>query len=216
MPFSFKFCILFKEMLSLLKQYRNMNQLPENTITFNEIWLKFSHPVKDFIRNKTHNADVTDDILQEVFIKIHQNLSLLKDEERVAGWVFQIARNTVLNYFRTQKKQLENQEFYQQPTEGENQFKENDLNEIVGIWLEEFKKDLDPKYREALQLVDIEGITQIELAQRLGISVSGAKSRVQRGREQLKQKLIGCCPVKTDQYGNILEIQHNSSKCICA
>jgi RNA polymerase sigma-70 factor, ECF subfamily len=190
-----------------------MIQTLENTITFNEIWLKFSHPVKDFIRNQTHSADVTDDILQEVFIKIHQNLHLLRDEERVAGWVFQIARNTVLNYFRTQKKQLENQEFHQFEIEGESYFKENNLNEMVGIWLEEFKKDLDPKYREALQLVDIEGITQVELANRLGISISGAKSRVQRGREQLKQKLIDCCPVKTDQYGNIIEIQSKDGSC---
>ena len=192
-----------------------MNQILENTLTFNEIWLKFSHPVKDFIRNQTNNADVTDDILQEVFIKIHQNLHLLRDEERVAGWVFQIARNTVLNYFRTQKRNLENQAFHQVETEGENLFKENNLNEIVGIWLEEFKKDLDPKYQEALQLVDIEGITQVELANRLGISVSGAKSRVQRGREQLKQKLIDCCPVKTDQYGNILEIRTKNGDCVC-
>lgn len=192
-----------------------MNQTLENTITFNEIWLKFSHPVKDFIRNKTHNSDVADDILQEIFIKIHQNLHLLRDEERVAGWVFQIARNTVLNYFRMQKKNLENQEFHQRETEEESYFKENNLNEMVGIWLGEFKKDLDPKYQEALQLVDIEGITQIELAHRLGISVSGAKSRVQRGREQLKQKLIDCCPVKTDQYGNILEIQSKGRNCVC-
>ena len=191
-----------------------MNPTIENTITFNEIWLKFSHPVKDFIRNQTHNSDVTDDILQEVFIKIHQNLHLLRDEERVASWVFQIARNTVLNYFRSQKKHLENQESHQQATEEENHFKENNLNEMVGIWLEEFKKDLDPKYQEALQLVDIEGITQVELANRLGISVSGAKSRVQRGREQLKQKLIDCCPVKTDQYGNILEIKRKNGDCV--
>ena len=190
-----------------------MNQTLENTITFNEIWLKFSHPVKDFIRNQTHNSDVTDDILQEVFIKIHQNLHLLRDEERVAGWVFQIARNTVLNYFRSQKKQLENQESHQQSAEEESYFKENNLNEMVGIWLEEFKKDLDPKYQEALQLVDIEGITQVELANRLGISVSGAKSRVQRGREQLKQKLVDCCPVKTDQYGNIIEIKRKDGSC---
>ena len=192
-----------------------MNKSLENTITFNEIWLKFSHPVKDFIRNQTHNSDVTDDILQEVFIKIHQNLHLLRDKERVAGWIFQIARNTVLNYFRTQKRNLENHAFHQVETEGENLFKENNLNEIVGIWLEEFKKDLDPKYQEALQLVDIEGITQVELANRLGISVSGAKSRVQRGREQLKQKLIDCCPVKTDQYGNVLEIRSKNGDCIC-
>ena len=192
-----------------------MNQTLENTITFNEIWLKFSHPVKDFIRNKTHNSDVADDILQEIFIKIHQNLHLLRDKERVAGWVFQIARNTVLNYFRMQKKNLENQEFHQRETEEESYFKENNLNEMVEIWLGEFKKDLDPKYQEALQLVDIEGITQIELAHRLGISVSGAKSRVQRGREQLKQKLIDCCPVKTDQYGNILEIKSKGRNCVC-
>jgi len=192
-----------------------MNQTLKNTVTFNEIWIKFSHPVKDFIRNQTHKADVTDDILQEVFIKIHQNLHLLRDEERVAGWVFQIARNTVLNYFRTQKKNLENQRFHQRETEGESYFKENDLNEMVGNWLEKFKKDLAPKYQEALQLVDIEGITQVELANRLGISVSGAKSRVQRGREQLKQKLVDCCPVKTDQYGNILEIQSKNGNCTC-
>jgi RNA polymerase sigma-70 factor, ECF subfamily len=206
---------LFKDFCVFQEIDFKMNPTLENTITFNEIWLKFSHPVKDFIRNQTHNSDVTDDILQEVFIKIHQNLHLLRDEERVAGWVFQIARNTVLNYFRTQKKHLENQEFHQRETEGESYFKENNLNEIVGIWLEEFKKDLDSKYQEALQLVDIEGITQVELAHRLGISVSGAKSRVQRGREQLKQKLIDCCPVKTDQYGNIIEIQNRNRDCVC-
>lgn len=186
-----------------------------NTITFNEIWLKFSHPVKDFIRHQTHNSDITDDLLQEVFIKIHQNLHLLREEEKVAGWVFQIARNTVLNYFRSQKRNLENQELFVTENESQNAFKENNLNEMVGIWLEEFKKDLAPKYREAIQLVDIEGISQVELANRLGISVSGAKSRVQRGREQLKQKLIDCCPVKTDQYGNIVEIQHKNGDCIC-
>jgi RNA polymerase sigma-70 factor (ECF subfamily) len=213
MPFYLNFASFYR-LLRLLENRFTMNQTLENTITFNEIWLKFSHPVKDFIRNQTHNSNATDDILQEVFIKIHQNLHLLRDEERVAGWVFQIARNTVLNYFRTQKKQVENQEFNLQETEEDSFFKENNLNEIVAIWLEQFKKDLDPKYQEALQLVDIEGITQVELAHRLGISVSGAKSRVQRGRQQLKQKLVDCCPVKTDQYGNILEIQNGNGGCI--
>lgn len=191
-----------------------MTETSEHTITFNEIWLKFSHPVKDYIRKQTHNADITDDLLQDVFIKIHQNLHLLREEERVAGWVFQIARNTVLNYFRSQKRHLEDKELTDSKTEDE-PFKENNFNEMVGLWLKEFKKDLDPKYQEALQLVDIEGISQVELAHRLGISVSGAKSRVQRGREQLKQKLIDCCPVKTDQYGNILEIQTKTGECLC-
>jgi RNA polymerase sigma-70 factor, ECF subfamily len=117
--------------------------------------------------------------------------------------------------FRYQKKNLENQALHQKESETESYFKENNLNEIVGFWLEEFKKNLAPKYQEALQLVDIEGISQIELANRLGISVSGAKSRVQRGREQLKQKLVDCCPVKTDQYGNIIEIKNRDGDCVC-
>jgi RNA polymerase sigma-70 factor, ECF subfamily len=69
-----------------------MNQIIENNISFNEIWIKYSHSVKDFIRNQTNNADVTDDLLQEIFIKIHQNLHLLRDEERVSGWVFVIKK----------------------------------------------------------------------------------------------------------------------------
>ena len=106
----------------------------------------------------------------------------------------------------------------------ENEFVKCELDDGLSLlrhrWLkepsaEEFKKNLAPKYQEALQLVDIEGITQVELAHRLGISISGAKSRVQRGRQQLKQKLIDCCPVKTDQYGNILEIEHKNGQCGC-
>jgi RNA polymerase sigma-70 factor, ECF subfamily len=182
---------------------------------FNQIWLQFSHSVRDFIQKQTHDSDVSDDLLQEVFIKIHQNLHLLREEEKLAGWVFQIARNVVLNYFRSRKRALEKESFIHIQNSNEITFKENNLNELVGLWLTEFKKELDPKYQEALQLVDIEGITQTELANRLGISVSGAKSRVQRGREQLKQKLIDCCPVKTDQYGNIIEIRSKNGDCIC-
>jgi RNA polymerase sigma-70 factor, ECF subfamily len=182
---------------------------------FNQIWLQFSHPVRDFIQKQTRDSDVSDDLLQEVFIKIHQNLHLLREEEKLAGWVFQIARNVVLNYFRSRKRALEKESFIHIQNSNEITFKENNLNELVGLWLTEFKKELDLKYQEALQLVDIEGITQTELANRLGISVSGAKSRVQRGREQLKQKLIDCCPVKTDQYGNIIEIRSKNGDCIC-
>lgn len=187
-----------------------------NKVKFNDIWLNFSRPVKEFIRNQTHNSDITDDLLQEVFIKIHQHLSQLQDEERLAGWVFQIARNTVLNYFRDKKNHLakENDEYLNNLEE--TYFNENGLNTMVANWLESFRKELDPKYQDALRLVDIEGLTQVQLAAKLGISVSGAKSRVQRGREQLKQKLMDCCPVKVDAYGNIVEVKRQSGECLCA
>lgn len=187
-----------------------------NKVKFNDIWLNFSRPVKEFIRNQTHNSDITDDLLQEVFIKIHQHLSQLQDEERLAGWVFQIARNTVLNYFRDKKNHLAKEHDEYLNNLEETYFNENELNTMVANWLESFRKELDPKYQEALRLVDIEGLTQVQLAAKLGISVSGAKSRVQRGREQLKQKLMDCCPVKVDAYGNIVEVKRQSGECLCA
>lgn len=185
-------------------------------IKFNQIWLDFSKPVKEFIRNQTHNAEVTDDLLQEVFIKIHQHLHELREEERLAGWVFQIARNTALNYFRSKKRALEQEDTVYQNNLEQTYFSENELNTMVAQWLEHFRQDLDPKYEEALRLVDIEGLSQVQLAEKLGISVSGAKSRVQRGREQLKQKLMDCCPVKVDAYGNIIEIRNKKGECLCA
>ncbi len=188
---------------------------PTKTMKFNQIWLDFSKPVKEFIRSQTHNAEVTDDILQDVFIKIHQHLDELREEERLAGWVFQIARNTVLNYFRSIKKMTEQQNENYQINLEKTYFAENELNTMVGGWLDFFRKELNPKYEEALRLVDIEGLTQVELAQKLGISISGAKSRVQRGREQLKQKLMNCCPVKVDAYGNIIEVRNKKGECIC-
>ena len=183
---------------------------------FNAVWLQYSRPVKEFLYNQTRNHALTDDLLQDVFLKIHMHLPTLKADEKMSGWVFQIARNMVLNHYRSQKKQLQNQEELQ-ALEATSQlvFQENNLNQMVAFWLSEFKNDLDPKYQEAIQLVDIEGVSQIELARRLGLSVSAAKSRVQRGRAQLRQKLMDCCPVKTDAYGNIIEIRSQQLGCVC-
>ncbi|RMG58329.1 MAG: sigma-70 family RNA polymerase sigma factor [Bacteroidetes bacterium] len=64
---------------------------------------------------------------------------------------------------------------------------------------------LPEPYREALWLSEMEGLSQKELAARLGISYSGAKSRVQRGREKLKAQILACCEVSADRYGNIID-----------
>jgi RNA polymerase sigma-70 factor (ECF subfamily) len=64
--------------------------------------------------------------------------------------------------------------------------------------------ELPEPYREAVQLTELEGLTQQELATRLGISLSGAKSRVQRGRAMLKDMLLECCRFEFDRRGGIV------------
>jgi RNA polymerase sigma-70 factor (ECF subfamily) len=65
-------------------------------------------------------------------------------------------------------------------------------------------RQLPPAYREAITLADLEGVNQAEAAARVGLSVSGMKSRVQRGRKQLKAVLEECCRVHLDRRGTIV------------
>ena len=74
-----------------------------------------------------------------------------------------------------------------------------------------FLDSLPEKYREALFEVEINGLSQLELAKKLDISYSGAKSRVQRGREKLREALLDCCDIAADKYGNILEYSPRKS-----
>jgi RNA polymerase sigma-70 factor (ECF subfamily) len=72
---------------------------------------------------------------------------------------------------------------------------------------------LKPAYRDALLLTEWEGLTQFEMGKRLGLSPSGAKSRVQRARDQLKNLLLDCCRFELDHRGNIIEMTPRKNKC---
>ncbi|HLZ55439.1 MAG TPA: sigma factor-like helix-turn-helix DNA-binding protein, partial [Ktedonosporobacter sp.] len=70
--------------------------------------------------------------------------------------------------------------------------------------------------RQALVLTEYQGLTQKELGERLGLSFSGAKSRVQRAREKLKQELLACCHFELDRRGHILDYQPRCDCCVQA
>ena len=73
---------------------------------------------------------------------------------------------------------------------------------------------LPEKYAQALTMVEFQGLSQIQLAQKLNLSVSAAKSRVQRGRKMLKDNLMNCCHYEFDKYGTIISY-HPISCCCC-
>ena len=66
---------------------------------------------------------------------------------------------------------------------------------------------MDDKYKEAIILTEFNGLTQRQLAQKLNISYSGAKSRVQRAKENLKKLFTDCCSIQSDKYGNVVDYQ---------
>jgi RNA polymerase sigma-70 factor (ECF subfamily) len=77
------------------------------------------------------------------------------------------------------------------------------LNEEVATWIEPMISVLPEPYATALRLTELQGLSQKELAERLGISMSGARSRVQRGRQMLEDVLRACCTFELDARGNI-------------
>jgi RNA polymerase sigma-70 factor (ECF subfamily) len=142
-----------------------------------------------------------DDLLQDAFVRIHQRIGTLSDQQRLEAWVFQIARNLVADHYRSRKPQAELPDEIAQETGPGDALSRN---EEVASWLPAMIEELPETHREAVRLFELEGVPQAEIARRLGISVSGAKSRVQRGREQLKQALDRCCQIDLDRRGNVL------------
>lgn len=78
-------------------------------------------------------------------------------------------------------------------------------------WLPHMIAQLPETYREAVELYELKGDAQKKIADKLGISLSGAKSRVQRGREKLKSLLFDCCTFEQDRRGNLLGYSRNSN-----
>lgn len=138
-------------------------------------------------------------------MRIHNKLDSLDDEERLAAWLFRIARNTVTDHFRRRSEAASEES--EIPTDPLPE-KEN-INEQVGQWLVNRIAELPAAYREAVTLSELQGVRQTEIAKRLGLSTSGAKSRVQRGRKMLKESLLQCCHFEFDRRGNVIGYQAN-------
>ena len=75
----------------------------------------------------------------------------------------------------------------------------------LAVGLREMIGSLPRPYQEALMLVEIEGLSQKEVAEKLDLSYSGAKSRVQRGRRLLREALVNCCHIELDRRGRIID-----------
>lgn len=150
-----------------------------------------------------------EDILQDVFLRIHANLDSVRDLSHLEGWIYQVARNSITDYYRRQRRLVELTDL---PVEDE-RLEETAEKEMVP-YIRGLVQSLPPEYREALLLTEYEGLTQVELAARLGISISGAKSRVQRARQKVKDMLLTCCHYEFDRRGAILEYRQRC--CCCA
>lgn len=179
------------------------------TPSTSEIWNEFSNRLKGFILKRVNNEYDAEDILQDVFCKIHDNIRKLEAQDKLQSWVYQITRNTVIDYYRRREVMVELSDIPENLVDEPN----TDVNNAIVSCLEPMINNLPQKYREAIIMTHIDGLTQKEMAEKIGLSLSGAKSRVQRAREKLKEMLLECCHLEFDRQGNILEYEHKRHNC---
>jgi RNA polymerase sigma-70 factor (ECF subfamily) len=179
------------------------------TVTTEKVWEEFHPQLKQFVLRRIPDEQSSEDVLQDVFLKIHTRIDTLRDEEKLQSWIYQIARNAIADYYREQRATLPLSEV---PVPAEEARDDDVIKELIPS-IKVMVDSLPADYREALYLTEYQGLTQRELAERLGLSFSGAKSRVQRAREKLKKMLLDCCHFELDRRGKVIDYQPNCDCC---
>jgi RNA polymerase sigma-70 factor (ECF subfamily) len=185
------------------------------------LWSAMHEALLAYIRRRVGTLDDAEDILQDVFVRIHASLGKLDNAQSVTAWVYRIARNAITDHHR--KKAADARTVNKMALDAVESYGADDITDRT---TEEFSRCIEPllsevpqPYRQAIALTELGGMTRKDAAEQLGLSVSGMKARVQRGRGKLKDVLLDCCNVEFDHRGGLLDYdrrtESNCDNCDC-
>lgn len=169
-----------------------------------EAWDNLRSRLRSFVARRVSSPDNVDDIVQDVFLRMQRSLPALRDEERFGPWVYRVARSAVAEYWRTQARHpsadgnIPEQLAPATDDDGDAAFQK------AASCLASLVAHLPSPYREAITLSELQGMTQRGAAKQVGMSLSGMKSRVQRGRKLLHEKLLSCCDIGLDARNKVI------------
>jgi RNA polymerase sigma-70 factor, ECF subfamily len=163
-----------------------------------------------FVHARVRDHAAAEDIVHDVLLRAVEKQSQLRDGAKLAPWLYQMTRNAIVDHHRGARTSEELPEDLVAPEP-----ESNALSELAQC-LEPFIARLPENYRQAFELSEVQGLTQQETAQRLGISLGGAKSRVQRARTKLEEMILACCTLERDHRGSIVDHECRRGGCGCS
>lgn len=175
-----------------------------------EVWENYSSSLDRFLHSKVSNAADVEDLQQEILIKTYKNLLTLKEHKSVKAWLFQIANNVIIDFYRkkgrTQELEAEELWFLDERNEVR-----AELSECIAPFIQALPKE----HADLLEAIDIQGRSQKEYAEELGIGYSTLKSRVQKSRALLREVFDECCYFQIDQHGRVYgyELKEGEDRC---
>jgi RNA polymerase sigma-70 factor (ECF subfamily) len=178
------------------------------------LWSEFAPPLRGFLARRVPPGVDADDLVQEVFLRVIRHASTLRSTDRPEAWLFQIARNALRDALRARLRRdgrndaLEGgDDLAAEPDAAADRAAEAELAPCLTSMVVR----LPEPYRTAIRLTTLEGVSQADAARRLGISNSGMKSRVQRGRDRLRDLLVQCCSIAVDARGGVSDFHQRSA-----
>ncbi|MDP4178753.1 MAG: RNA polymerase sigma factor SigZ [Bacillota bacterium] len=177
---------------------------------FEKLWTLYQNRLLEYIMDKVQNKYDAEDIFQEVFIKVNQSFYNISDKSSIQSYIYKAAKNTIIDYYR-KKREIPigiegdiSEEFIS------NELSDN-ISKEMAYCLRNILNDLPEKYQKPIKLYDIDGKKHKEVSKQLMISISGSKTRIQRGRQKLKKMLFKCCDFEFDAMGNVINYKKKNN-----
>ena len=160
-------------------------------------WHQHEAELRGWLRHRLRNTVDAEDLLQDVFLKAMRQGERFCAITNARAWLYEVARNALADRLRLARNTVELPEDIRA-----------DLDEAAAVdslaaCLPRVLSELSPEDREAITLCDLERLPQEEYARRKGLSLPGAKSRVQRARKRLREQLTLSCQVSLDAAGQV-------------
>lgn len=168
-----------------------------------DLWRGLHDRIEAFVRRRVPSDADVDDVVQDTFVRAHLGLARARRVDDVEAWLFRVARSAVVDAYRRRGRDVPSGLIeVDVPSRDEDPGAGDGLTACV----RPFASALPEPYRQAVHLVDLDGLTHAEAARRAGVTVSGMKSRVQRGRAHLRGLLEACCRIEVDRRGGVMEV----------
>jgi RNA polymerase sigma-70 factor, ECF subfamily len=181
-------------------------------IIHEDAWKTYREQLYLFIVKRVKDNFVAEDITQDVLLRVYTHLDSLDSREKFLPWLYRIARNAIADYYRRSRSEPELSETLASAEAIED---EQSTYAQLAPCLSPLIQQLPATYQMAIRYSEIENLSQRELAEKTGISLPGAKSRVQRGRKILKEMLFQCCQLQLSAAGGLMDFQSKSDCKAC-
>ena len=176
----------------------------------NTDWQSFEQKLRQYI-SKRVPADTVDDIVGDVVLRLVTHEAEFQAADNPIAWMYRVTTHIISDYYRSRGKEEAALKEYE-IDDSEPSTEASAAIELTQCILP-FINNLASPYKEALLMTEIDGLKQKEGAKKLGLSISGMKSRVQRGRVQLREEILRCCEVNLNQKGHLIGYDPKQSCC---